>query len=144
MIDLPAEEEILSERMNRPADGFPEYGMLGDGCYDEWDEDWDDSHTPEELLEMLRNVTTEGSRFETRHRRKDGTYIDVGSGHPVADNVSFWFYLKGWSGLDTPEAARLAFEVLQDAEWVRAVNETPSPTGGRPAVRYAINPGVWR
>jgi putative DNA primase/helicase len=53
-------------------------------------------------------------------------------------------YLKGWSGLDTPEAARLAFEVLQDAEWVRAVNETPSPTGGRPAVRYAINPGVWR
>ena len=28
-----------------------------------------------------------------------GTYVDVGGGHPVADNVSFWFYLKGWSGL---------------------------------------------
>jgi FkbM family methyltransferase len=28
-----------------------------------------------------------------------GTYIDVGGGHPVADNVSFWFYLKGWRGL---------------------------------------------
>ena len=28
-----------------------------------------------------------------------GTYIDIGGGHPVADNVSFWFYLKGWSGL---------------------------------------------
>ena len=22
-----------------------------------------------------------------------GTYVDVGGGHPVADNVSFWFYL---------------------------------------------------
>lgn len=28
-----------------------------------------------------------------------GTYVDVGGGHPVADNVSFWFYLKGWHGL---------------------------------------------
>jgi FkbM family methyltransferase len=28
-----------------------------------------------------------------------GTYVDVGSGHPVADNVSFWFYLAGWRGL---------------------------------------------
>ncbi len=31
--------------------------------------------------------------------RPAGTYIDVGGGHPVADNVSFWFYLKGWRGL---------------------------------------------
>jgi FkbM family methyltransferase len=29
----------------------------------------------------------------------DGAYVDVGGGHPVADNVSFWFYLKGWRGL---------------------------------------------
>ncbi len=29
----------------------------------------------------------------------DGTYVDVGGGHPVADNVSFYFYLKGWRGL---------------------------------------------
>src|SRR6185503_1224870 len=28
-----------------------------------------------------------------------GTYVDIGGGHPVADNVSFWFYLKGWRGL---------------------------------------------
>jgi len=28
-----------------------------------------------------------------------GVYIDIGGGHPVADNVSFWFYLKGWRGL---------------------------------------------
>ncbi len=29
----------------------------------------------------------------------DGFYIDIGAGHPVADNVSYWFYLQGWRGL---------------------------------------------
>jgi FkbM family methyltransferase len=29
----------------------------------------------------------------------EGAYVDVGGGHPVADNVSFWFYLRGWRGL---------------------------------------------
>jgi len=28
-----------------------------------------------------------------------GTYIDIGSGHPVADNVSFFFYERGWQGV---------------------------------------------
>jgi FkbM family methyltransferase len=28
-----------------------------------------------------------------------GSYIDIGAGHPVADNVSFWFYERGWQGL---------------------------------------------
>jgi FkbM family methyltransferase len=29
----------------------------------------------------------------------EGFYVDLGAGHPVADNVSFWFYLQGWRGL---------------------------------------------
>lgn len=37
-----------------------------------------------------------------------GTYIDVGGGHPVADNVSFWFYLKGWRGLIVEPQEKLA------------------------------------
>ncbi|MFO1147360.1 MAG: FkbM family methyltransferase [Alsobacter sp.] len=28
-----------------------------------------------------------------------GFYIDVGGGHPVADNVTYWFYLRGWRGV---------------------------------------------
>jgi FkbM family methyltransferase len=28
-----------------------------------------------------------------------GFYVDAGAGHPVADNVSLWFYNRGWSGL---------------------------------------------
>jgi FkbM family methyltransferase len=31
--------------------------------------------------------------------RRDGIYVDIGGGHPVADNVSYWFYLEGWRGL---------------------------------------------
>jgi FkbM family methyltransferase len=39
-----------------------------------------------------------------------GTYIDVGAGHPIADNVSFWFYERGWRGIvvePQPELAAL-------------------------------------
>ena len=31
--------------------------------------------------------------------QKTGTYIDIGGGHPIADNVSFWFYERGWRGI---------------------------------------------
>lgn len=37
-----------------------------------------------------------------------GFYIDVGAGHPVADNVSCWFYLKGWRGIVVEPQADLA------------------------------------
>jgi putative DNA primase/helicase len=54
-------------------------------------------------------------------------------------------YLKGWSGLDSPEAVKLAAEVLQDAGWVRPISgESSDPLGrGRPSNRYEVNPGVW-
>ena len=38
----------------------------------------------------------------------NGTYVDVGGGHPVADNVSFWFYERGWRGLVVEPQLRLA------------------------------------
>ncbi len=43
--------------------------------------------------------------------RSDGFYIDIGAGHPVFDNVSFAFYLKGWRGVTVepnPHLSRLA------------------------------------
>ena len=40
--------------------------------------------------------------------QQEGTYVDVGGGHPVADNVSFWFYLEGWRGLVVEPQAALA------------------------------------
>jgi two-component system cell cycle sensor histidine kinase/response regulator CckA len=39
--------------------------------------DWDTQWTQEQLLEMVRTVDDTGDHFETRHRRKDGTYLDV-------------------------------------------------------------------
>jgi FkbM family methyltransferase len=42
--------------------------------------------------------------------QKRGFYIDIGAGHPVADNVSFWFYERGWRGIvvePQPELAAL-------------------------------------
>ena len=35
-----------------------------------------------------------------------GTYIDIGAGHPIADNVSFWFYERGWQRHSGRAAAR--------------------------------------
>jgi putative DNA primase/helicase len=52
-------------------------------------------------------------------------------------------YLKGWSGLDTPEAVKQAAEVLQDAGWVRDLSTESGPLGGRPSNRYEVNPAVW-
>jgi FkbM family methyltransferase len=40
--------------------------------------------------------------------KTDGFYVDIGAGHPVADNVSFWFYLQGWRGLVVEPQRRLA------------------------------------
>lgn len=37
-----------------------------------------------------------------------GFYIDIGGGHPIADNVSMWFYERGWSGIVVEPQARLA------------------------------------
>jgi len=52
-------------------------------------------------------------------------------------------YLKGWGGLDTPEAVRMAAEILEDADWVRDVSGKSGPVGGRPSNRYSVNPRAW-
>jgi Protein of unknown function (DUF3987) len=51
-------------------------------------------------------------------------------------------YVKNWSGLDTPEAARMAVRILEDSNWVRALESEPGR--GRPSERFAINPRVWQ
>ena len=39
---------------------------------------------------------------------KTGFYIDIGAGHPIADNVSFWFYERGWHGIIVEPQPQLA------------------------------------
>jgi len=40
--------------------------------------------------------------------KSTGFYIDVGAGHPIADNVSFWFYERGWTGICVEPQPKLA------------------------------------
>jgi FkbM family methyltransferase len=56
-------------------------------------------------------------RYEDMHLQRcfegqaSGFYVDVGAGHPVYDNVSFTFYLRGWRGVTVepnPWLARLS------------------------------------
>ena len=52
----------------------------------------------------------------------DGFYIDIGSGHPVYDNTSFAFYLKGWHGITVepnPWLARLTLSLIHISEPTR-------------------------
>ena len=39
--------------------------------------DWEGQFSPEQIQEMIRPVDAEGDHFETVHRRKDGTVLDV-------------------------------------------------------------------
>ena len=36
----------------------------------------------------------------------------MGAGHPVADNVSLWFYERGWQGLVAEPLTRLGAEIV--------------------------------
>jgi FkbM family methyltransferase len=53
----------------------------------------------------LPQTISYAQRYEDIHllrcfdRQASGFYVDVGAGHPVYDNVSFLFYLQGWSGI---------------------------------------------
>jgi hypothetical protein len=53
-------------------------------------------------------------------------------------------YLKGWSGLDTPERVRGALALLEDAAWVFREESRASSIGGRPSETWLINPKVAR
>ena len=77
------------------------------------------SKSETELILMPEPISY-SQRYEDLHLcccfpdKHDGFYIDIGAGHPVYDNVSFAFYLRGWSGITVepnPWLAQLAHGV---------------------------------
>ncbi len=54
---------------------------------------------------MAPRLISYAQRYEDLHLLRcfgdqaAGVYVDIGAGHPVYDNVSFLFYLRGWSGI---------------------------------------------
>jgi FkbM family methyltransferase len=80
-------------------------------------------------------IISYAQRYEDMHllrvfgEQASGFYIDIGAGHPVHDNVSFAFYLRGWRGVTVEPNAWLA--QLSDAVRPRDVR-VPSLVGERP------------
>jgi hypothetical protein len=79
---------------------------------------------------QMRAAQELAARIKSRKIGEDGVFS-------VRD-----LYLKGWTSLDTPELARAAVQVLEDAGWVREVPVESSPLGGRPSARYNVSPKV--
>jgi hypothetical protein len=54
-------------------------------------------------------------------------------------------YLKGWTGLNSPDKAKSAIEILCDAGWIRKYVRTGTATaiGGRPSDEYEVSPKIW-
>lgn len=65
---------------------------------------------------------------------RDGVILDSFTPRDVA--------LKHWAGLDTPDAARKAADVLASYDWLRldVVKSADAKGRGRPSDRYSINP----
>src|SRR3954469_8312396 len=63
---------------------------------------------------MSSKIISYAQRYEDMHllrafgEQASGFYIDIGAGHPVHDNVSFAFYLRGWRGITVEPNAWLA------------------------------------
>jgi FkbM family methyltransferase len=75
-------------------------------------------------------------RFEDMHLLRvfggqaSGFYIDVGAGHPVYDNVSFAFYLRGWRGI-----------TVEPNPWLAQLSEAVRPRDIRTQSLLGENPG---
>lgn len=52
--------------------------------------------------------------------------------------------VKGWTGLNTPDAVRKSADVLADFDYLRRDQTQASAAGGRPSDRYTINPAAMR
>jgi FkbM family methyltransferase len=59
-----------------------------------------------------------------------GFYIDIGAGHPVYDNVSFAFYLRGWSGV-----------TVEPNPWLAQLSEAVRPLDVRIQSLIGATPG---
>ena len=75
-------------------------------------------------------------RYEDMHLLRcfgdqaDGFYIDIGAGHPVYDNVSFAFYLRGWSGI-----------TVEPNSWLTQLSEAVRPRDRRIQSLVGAAPG---
>lgn len=95
-----------------------------------------------------------GEYLESHARRIYGKRIDtdLGSAIQLAGKIQDGYlperftarevYRPNWSQLNSPKQAQAAIQVLIDHNWLCAEPESAGPSGGRPQIRYRINPKV--
>jgi hypothetical protein len=49
---------------------------------------------------------------------------------------------KHWTGVDSQDLVRAAIDRLEECKWIRPRKTDHSPAGGRPTIRYEINPAI--
>ena len=85
---------------------------------------------------MAAQTISYGQRYEDMHllrvfgEQTAGFYIDIGAGHPVYDNVSFAFYLRGWSGI-----------TAEPNPWLAQLSEAVRPRDSRTQSLVGEKPG---
>ncbi len=84
----------------------------------------------------MAQIISYAQRYEDMHllrvfgEQANGFYIDVGAGHPVYDNVSFAFYLRGWSGI-----------TVEPNSWLAQLSEAVRPRDRRIQSLVGEKPG---
>ena len=82
-------------------------------------------------------IISYAQRYEDMHLLRafgdqaSGFYIDIGAGHPVYDNVSFAFYLRGWSGI-----------TVEPNPWLAQLSEAVRPLDVR--IQSLVGEKPWR
>ncbi|MFH0979952.1 MAG: DUF3987 domain-containing protein, partial [Planctomycetota bacterium] len=112
-----------------------------------------DGHAGPVGVGPLEKAVRWGVYLESHARRIYGTAVDSGTSaaHSLARKITSSdltsgftvreVYQKGWSGLGTTEEVGAAVAVLMDLDWLKEDREQ-NPAGGRPRVRYWINPKI--
>lgn len=97
--------------------------------------DWDTQFEKAQLLEMLLTVNESGDHFETRHRRKDGTHIDVEiSTNGAVHRGQKWIFCVCRDITDKKHAAKEREELIEKLQ--KALAEIKSLRGILPFCSY--------
>ena len=64
---------------------------------------------------------------------------------PIENGFSAYdVYRRQWRGVDSYDLINAALARLEETHWIRTMKSPPSKNGGRPTIRYEINPAIIR
>lgn len=81
--------------------------------------DWDVSHTKEEAIKQVKYAPIEPISFETKHRRKDGSIINVAiTAVKIYIVDSFYIYA---SVRNITESEKLKLEIIKERNFISTI-----------------------